>query len=387
MINRLLKAILITIAKKMPIVTITGPRQSGKTTLVKATFPNYTYTNLEFPDTRQFAKEDPRGFLQSLGKNAIIDEVQNSPDILSYIQGITDQENRPGQYILTGSQNLLLLENISQSLAGRTAVLHLLPLSLKEMFSNGYKHEIYEEWIFKGFYPRIYDRNLLQNEWFPAYIETYIERDIRSIINIKDLTQFQNFLKLCAGRIGQVVNFASLGNDAGIDQKTVKRWLSILETTFTIFLLQPYYKNFNKRVIKAPKLYFHDIGLASFLLGIRSCDEVESHYLRGGLFENMVISELFKNRINRGLRPDFYYWRDSNGNEVDIITEEKDTINGIEIKSGKTINTDFFKGLKYLKKTADDKFNSGSIIYGGDAEQIRSDTSIFPWYKITEFLI
>lgn len=370
------------LAGKMPVITITGPRQSGKTTLARAAFPDYTYTNLEFPDVRFFAKEDPRGFLSSLGDRAILDEIQNEPAILSYIQGIIDQNGSNGRYIITGSQNLLLLESVSQSLAGRAAVLHLLTFSLEEMFAHGYTHGHYEEWIQRGFYPRLYDKNLAPLEWLPSYLETYVERDIRSIINVHDLFQFQTFMRLCAGRIGQVLNMTSLGNDIGIDQKTVRKWLSVLETTFTIFLLRPYFNNFNKRLIKAPKLYFFDTGLACYLLGIRSESELDTHYARGSLFESFIISELYKNELNRARRPNLYYWRDSNGHEVDCIFEHEGKLSGIEIKAGKTISSDFFKGLRFLREAAGDQFSEATVIYGGQESQNRSAVSVIPWHCI-----
>lgn len=385
MIKRKIISKLLEFATQFPVITITGPRQSGKTTLVKEAYPDYTYTNLEFPDIRLFAKEDPRGFLLSQGEKVILDEVQNSPEILSYIQGIVDQENSVGRFILTGSQNLLLLQSISQSLAGRTAILHLLPFSLEELFAHGYKHERYENWIYRGFYPRLYDKNLTPQQWLTPYLETYIERDIRNIINVHDLLQFQTFMRLCAGRIGQIVNLTSLGNDIGVDHKTIKKWLSVLETTFTIFLLRPYYRNFNKRLVKTPKLYFFDTGIACYLLGIRSSSELNTHYAKGNLFENLILSELWKNELNNARRPNLYYWRDSSGHEVDCVFEQTGQLHGIEIKAGRTISSDYFNGLNYLRNTAKEMFSKALVVYGGEEPQQRSAGKVIPWSGISSF--
>lgn len=381
MISRNLQSKIVSLSQKLPVVTITGPRQAGKTTLAKASFPNYPHANLEFLDTREYATQDPRGFLASFPDGVILDEIQNTPSLLSYIQGIVDENERMGRFVLTGSQNLLLLQSVSQSLAGRTAMLHLLPLSLQELFAAHYPIESYEQWIFRGFYPRLYDRQLSPGEWLPAYVETYIERDVRNVVNVSDLSLFRTFLRLCAGRIGQVVNLTALGNDIGIDQKTVRRWLSVLETTFTVFLLQPYYRNFNKRITKSPKLYFHDTGLACYLLGIRSSNELNNHYAKGALFENLIISELIKGDLNRAVRPEYYFWRDSNGHEIDCLTETKGKIRAIEMKSGRTVASDFFDGIRFLESSAGELFGEGFVIYGGDSRQKRKEARVLPWHE------
>ncbi|MBN1982854.1 MAG: ATP-binding protein [Chitinivibrionales bacterium] len=385
MIPRLLTRYCHEIANRMPIITITGPRQSGKTTLAKTAFPGYAYANLEFPDIRSFARQDPRGFLSSFRDGVILDEIQNEPELLSYIQGIVDQDGSLGRFILTGSHNILLLKSVSQSLAGRSTILHLLPFSLEELMAKGDAFKKYEEWIWRGFYPRLYDKNLSPPEWLPSYIESYIERDVRSIINVRDLDQFQLFLRLCAGRIGQVLNYTSLGNDVGVDQKTVQNWISVLKSTFTVFLLQPYHRNFNKRLIKSPKLYFNDTGLACNLLGLRSVNDVETYHCRGSLFENFVIAELWKNELNRARRPVLYFWRDSNNHEVDCLYEKAGLMNALEIKSGKTVASDYFAGLDWLRKTAGPLFSTGTIIYGGEETQSRSLTQVIPWYAVADF--
>ena len=387
MIPRILQKRILELAAKMPVIAITGPRQSGKTTLAKMTFPRYAYRNLEFPDVRRFATEDPRRFLAGLTDGVILDEIQRVPELLSYIQGMVDENNKPGNFILTGSQNLLLLNTVLQTLAGRSAILHLLPLSLEELWSAGIPEDSAEVWMQRGFYPRLYDQNISPLDWLPSYVESYVERDVREIIKVRDLSIYQTFLRLCAGRIGQVVNLASLGNDCGVDQKTVKSWISILETTFTAFLLPPFHRNFNKRLIKAPKVYFYDTGLACWLLGIRSAGDLDSHYARGSLFENFVVAELIKNEMNRGRRPELYFWRESNGSEVDCVYERNGLVHGLECKSGRTIGPDYFRGLNVLKMSAGELFGGGTVIYGGTETQQRSAATVLPWFKTSEFLV
>jgi predicted AAA+ superfamily ATPase len=384
MIERIAKKKILELSEKIPVITVTGPRQSGKTTLVKSIFPSYSYVNLEYTDNRRFAADDPRGFLRSFSDGVIIDEVQHVPTLLSYIQGNVDESGLMGRYILTGSQNLLLLQNVSQSLAGRTAILHLLPLSLEELFAKKYKRAAYEDWIVQGFYPRLYDKKLSPQDWIPDYIETYLERDVRNVLNVQDLSLFRTFLRLCAGRIGQILNLSSLGNDIGVDQKTVRKWLSVLEATFTVFILRPYFRNFNKRMIKSPKLYFIDTGIACNLLEIKSPSELSSHYARGALFENLILSELWKNNLNRALQPDIYFWRDSNGHEVDCLAESAGKIRGLEIKSGRTVAKDFFDGLQFLQEAAGVLFDKGEVIYGGDSAQNRSTYKVEPWFNIAK---
>ncbi|MEL7119528.1 MAG: ATP-binding protein [Bacteroidota bacterium] len=301
MVDRIIATKIIEASTQMPVVAITGPRQSGKSTLVRNYFTNYTYTNLEDLELRQFAQEDPKGFLENIGEKAIIDEIQQVPSLLSYIQVIVDRNNLPGQYILSGSQNLLLMEGISQSLAGRVSIFNLLPFSIEELKNTKYHLSDYEDYIFKGFYPRIYDQSLSPNSWLLNYIQTYVERDLRQLINVLDLGIFRQFLAVCAGRIGQLVNFSDISNVLGISYQTVKRWLSILETSFIIYQLRPYHKNYNKRIVKSPKLYFYDTGLACALLNILSVEDLNRHFAKGALFENFIINEIIKNHYNRSI--------------------------------------------------------------------------------------
>ncbi len=379
MIKRDMAENLELLAKKFPVVSVMGPRQSGKTTLVKAVFPGKDYVSLEDPDTREFALSDPRGFLASYPAGAIFDEIQRAPDLFSYIQTLVDEKEEPGYFILTGSNNYLLQEKISQTLAGRVAILKLLPLSIGELSGAGYGVQNYEEYLYKGLYPRIYDKDIEPEFWYPGYIQTYIERDVRLIKNITDLGSFQKFFKLCAGRTGQILNLSSLGNDCGITHNTAKAWISILESSFIVFLLPPYHESFNKRTIKSPKLYFYDPGLAASLLGIETEKQISTHYLKGSLFESLIISELFKSRFNSGLKPNLYYWRDSSGNEVDCLLDRAGMLSPIEIKAGKTVAGDFFKGLKFFRKLAGEKAGSSYLIYGGNEIQKRADGKVLGW--------
>ncbi len=396
MIPRTLSQKLRKLASQYPVVTITGPRQSGKTTLVRAEFPEYRYISLENPDYRQLALEDPRGFLRPLKSGVILDEVQRVPDLFSYIQTIVDENDQPGAFVLTGSQNFLLLERISQSLAGRTAILHLLPLSKRELFRQSplnpddfpsvsvSKAEYPGVWemLFKGFYPRIHDKNLDPTEWYAWYYQTYVERDVRSILNIGDLDAFVRFVRLCAGRNGQLVNFSTLAADAGISHSTAKRWLSILQAGFIIALLQSHHENFRKRLVKSPKLYFLDSGLLSFLLGIKSAEELQFHAMRGSVFESFVFLELYKMYAHVGQIPPVYFWRDAKGHEVDFIIERGNKRVIIDVKSGETINADYFKGLKYYQQLAGDKVDQSLLVYGGFEHFVRKEITILPWYML-----
>lgn len=383
MVKRALSVKLKELVSKFPVVSIVGPRQSGKTTLVQNTFPGWEYVTLEDLDTREFALRDPRGFLATYSKSAIIDEVQRAPGLFSYIQTASDRKKKTGQFILTGSQNILLQENISQTLAGRVAILRLLPFSLDELRNTGYAPNSPDEYLFKGSYPRIYDKKINPVDWYPNYIQTYVERDVRLIKNISDLNAFQKFIKLCAGRIGQVLNLSSLGNDCGITHNTAKAWISILESAYIIFLLRPYYKNFNKRLIKMPKLYFYDTGLACSLLGIQNKQQLTTHYLSGSIFESFALSEIIKHRFNKGLEPHCYYWRDRTGNEVDCIVEIPGSLLQIEIKSSKTIANDFFNGLRYLNKVAGKVSGSSYLVYKGEENQKRSFAEVISWRNVS----
>lgn len=386
MLKRILSKKLKALALKFPVISVIGPRQSGKTTLVKSVFPDKDYVILEDLDTREFALNDPRGFLATYSKGAIIDEVQRVPALFSYIQTAVDRSNKAGQFILTGSQNILLQENISQTLAGRVAILKLLPFSLDELKDTKYEPDSAEEYIFTGSYPRIYDKKINPRDWYPNYIQTYVERDVRLIKNISDLNTFQKFIKLCAGRIGQVLNLLSLGNDCGITHNTAKAWISILESTYIVFLLRPYYKSFNKRLIKMPKLYFYDTGLACSLLGIQNKQQLSTHYSGGSLFESFVLSEIIKYRLNKGLEPHCYYWRDRTGNEVDCIMENNKSLLSIEVKFSKTIVDDFFSGLKYWSKVASKVSSRPYLIYNGKERQKRSFGEVISWKNISSIL-
>ncbi len=382
MVKRTLTKKLKELASKFSILSVVGPRQSGKTMLVRAVFPKADYVNLEDLDSREFALRDPRGFLSTYNKKVIIDEAQRVPELFSYIQTESDKRNKPGQFILTGSQNFLLHEKISQSLAGRVALLKLLPFSVAEMSGSKYEFNEISDYIFTGFYPRIYDKKIAPNDWYPNYIQTFVERDVRLIKNISDLNTFQKFLKLCAGRTGQVLNLSSLGNDCGITHNTAKSWIAILEASYVIFLLKPYYKNFNKRLVKMPKLYFYDTGLVCSLLDIQNAAQLGSHYLYGSLFETFVLSEIVKYRFNRGIEHNCYYWRDKTGNELDCIVDLPEAPLQVEIKASKTIVDDFFNGFRYWNKIAGKIGKRAYLVYGGTENQKRTTADIVSWKNV-----
>lgn len=375
MIERTLAAKMISLAQKFQVITLTGPRQSGKTTLVRTAFPDFPYISLEEPDIRQFALTDPRGFLSNYPAGAILDEIQNTPELFSYIQGIVDN-NRQVQFILTGSSNFLLMEKISQTLAGRTAVLHLLPFSFQELEPLA---EQYESLIFKGQYPRIYDREIAPTDFYPSYIQTYVERDVRLMKNIGDINTFIQFTRLCAGRIGQLLNYTGLANDAGISPNTAKAWLSILESSYIVYRLQPYHRNFNKRLVKSPKLYFYDTGVACSLLGIREEDQVRLHYMKGSLFENLIINEFIKRNFNRGENRQPFFWQDNHGKEIDCLLVDNERITPIEVKSGKTVSTSYFDNLKYWRSLAALPDDQGYVVYGGDQSMQTSVGALISW--------
>lgn len=381
MINRDIREKVKHFAAQYPVVTITGPRQSGKTTLCRMIFPERQYMSLEDMDSRRFALQDPRGFLHALPDGAIIDEVQRAPELLSYIQTIVDENQREGFFILTGSQQFELLAKVSQSLAGRTALVKLLPFTYREAYGGCAKPPPLDKVLYTGLYPRIFDKGLNPTEAMAFYVNTYIERDLRLLINVKDLSRFEVFLKLCAGRTGQILNLTSLGNDCGISQPTIKSWISVLEASFIIKLLRPYYKSFNKRLIKSPKLYFLDTGLASFLLDIHDPQQLATHPLRGALFESYIISELLKQRFNAGRTDNLWYFRDNVGNEVDVVLDNGQTVDQIEIKAGRTINADFFKGLKYFSSLNKDVARS-MLVYGGDESYTREGVDVASWKNI-----
>lgn len=381
MINRSLGPLILKYLSLYPVVTLTGPRQSGKTTLLKSLLPDYDYYTLEDPEVRRIALEDPRKFLEIKGSGMIIDEAQRAPELFSYIQGIVDNAGKSGWYVLSGSQNFLLMENITQTLAGRAAILQLLPLSMQELVLDGLRLTSYEERIFNGFYPRLYDKHIRPEDFYPFYIQTYVERDVRLVRNITDQGLFIRFIRLVAGRVGQVVNIASLASDCGISPITAKSWISILEASFIIFQLQPHHKNFNKRLIKNPKFYFHDTGLACNLLGIKSPDQLCTHYALGALFENFVVSEFVKASLNGGKQPDFYFWLDKNKREIDLI-REGEQLTPIEIKSGKTLNASFLDQLAYWNALSGNTPENSYLVYGGETDHQSPRGQVYSWRNL-----
>lgn len=379
MITRALQTKLLQLSTKFPFVTLTGPRQSGKTTLAKMAFPDYRCVSLEDLDNREFAETDPRGFIAEYPSNTIIDEVQRVPSLLSYLQTHSDNAGQTGLYVLTGSQNADLMSAVDQSLAGRVGILTLLPLSHAEMEAAGLSHKNINEEIFTGGYPGIYDRNIDPLDFYPSYIRTYLERDVRRMKDIGDLSKFRKLIKLCAGRIGQLLNKSSLAVECGVTSPTIDSWLSILEESYVIHFLRPDYNNFSKRLVKSPKLYFYDTGLACSLLELRNSAELSSHYLRGNLFENMVINEFMKSSLNMGIDPALSFWRDSTGNEVDLLKSESGVQSAFEIKSGATFSRDFFKGLNFWANLSGADSARKTVIYAGDRAMSTSDGRVIPW--------
>lgn len=366
------------LSTKFPIVTVTGPRQSGKSTMLRNGFPDYRYVSLENPNMRSFAMTDPEGFLQTYDNRVIIDEAERVPELFSYIQTHVDEVNDPGMYLLAGSSNFHLMSSIDQSLAGRTGVVKLLPFSRGELHDAGRLPDSINEQIFTGFYPRIYDKDILPTDYYPAYITTYVERDVRSILKVTNLSRFTRFIRLCAGRIGQLLNMSALATETGVAIPTIDSWLSVLEASYIVYRLEPNFNNYNKRIVKTPKLYFYDTGLACSLLGITSPEQLDTHFLRGGLFENMVINQFMKDALNRGVRPDLTFWRDSTGLEVDLIRTEGLDVYGYEIKSGSTFNPDYFKGLKKWGELAGVTPDHLSVIYGGRPALTTSAGGVIP---------
>ena len=379
MITRAAEITIRTLLKGFPVITITGPRQSGKTTLARAIFSNKSYASLEDPDVRLIARDDPRAFLARFPDGAVLDEVQRCPDILSYLQTMVDEDGRMGRFILTGSQQFGLLSGVTQSLAGRTAFVELLPFSLGELEQAGKLPKRLDDMLIKGGYPPLYDRHIPFRAWFGSYVTAYIERDVRQILKVQELETFQRFVRLCAGRTGQLLNLVSLAVDCGITHNTAKSWISVLEASYILFLLRPHHANFNKRLIKAPKLYFYDSGLVSWLLGIQTQQQLETHPLRGNIFETFIVAELMKSRLNSGERPNLYFWGDSNGNEVDVIIEQGQKLMPVEIKSGTTIARDFFTGLEKWIAMAGDLSFSPTLIYGGADTYQHKGISVTGW--------
>lgn len=378
MIQRAATQKILQLANAFKAVALTGPRQSGKTTLAKAVFPDKPYVSLENPDNRRYAEQDPRGFLNQYSGGAILDEIQRTPDLFSYLQEILDNSSERGMYILTGSNNFLLQQSISQTLAGRIAHLFLLPFSLPELDAANLLPSTDNELMLKGFYPPIYDQNLPVGDWCRNYIRTYVERDVRQIKNINDLLTFERFMALLAGRCGQELNMSALGVEVGVDSKTVQAWLSVLESSFILYLLKPHHKNFNKTIVKRPKVYFYDMALVCSLLRIKTVELMTNHPLRGAIFENMVITEMVKKCLNAGEEVNLSFWRDKTGREVDVIVDEGLNLLPIEIKSGQTVQSDYFKNIDYWNQLSGEE--RAVVLYGGDQTQRRSNgTQVMNW--------
>lgn len=389
MIRRDIEPRLLALARLFPVLTVTGPRQSGKSTLCRAAFPTLPYTSLEAPDTRRFASEDPRAFLAQFPEGAVLDEFQRCPQLASYLQEIVDRDPRPGRWVLTGSQNLGLLHSVSQSLAGRTGILDLLPLTRREVTRFMPHPQTLAETLFTGGYPRILDQQLPPATWLAAYAATYVERDVRSLLNIGDLAAFQRFLELCAGRTAQLLNLSALAADAGVSQPTAKAWLSVLEASYLVFRLPAYYANLNKRLVKMPKLHFVDTGLACWLLGIREASQLAAHPLRGAIFETWVATEVRKLRLQAGEPRGVFYYRDQHGTEADLVVETPSRLLVVEAKAGATPAGDM---LDSAQRVAGILGRGGAAVgavmalvaYGGDTPQQRSHGTLLPWLALDD---
>lgn len=387
MIPRLLAATALRLFSQYPVLTITGPRQSGKTTLARGIF-QLPYANLEAPDLREFALSDPRGFLAQYPEGAILDEIQRAPALASYLQVLVDEQGRNGRYVLTGSQNFSIREALSQSLAGRTALLTLLPLSLEELQGTSYEMPDLANCIYRGFYPRTITQGIEPANYYRDYVATYLERDLRQLSLVKDIAQFQTFLRLCASNIGQVVNLNRMASDCGISQPTATGWLNLLEASYVLMRLQPYHSNARKRLVKRPKLYFYDVGLAAFLLTMSEAAHVDSHPLKGVLFENLVVMEVAKYLFNHDRKAQLFFYRDSDGNEIDLLIQDGGRFLPVEIKLGKTVHQDFFKAFGRFESAMGADCAARLVVYGGDQAQKRSDAcsvlplaGLAPWLK------
>lgn len=370
-----------------PILTITGPRQSGKTTLSRLLAPELPYLSLEDPDTRAFATEDPRAFLRQVADGAILDEIQRAPELFSYLQGVVDADRRMGRFILTGSSQFELISSITQSLAGRTSLLHLLPFTYAELQAAGRAPSSVNALLHAGFFPPIHDRPVDPTVWLQDYVGTYLERDVRQILNIQDLAIFQRFIQLCAGRIGQLLNITSLAADTGITRVTAESWLSVLQASHLVFLVRPWFTNLNKRLVKTPKLYFCDPGLAAWFVGVRTPDHISIHPQRGALFENWIMTELLKAQTNHGLKPTLHFLRDKEGHEIDALIETgPNTFHAVEIKSGETIASDFFSGLDYWRAKLTRQRITPWLIHGGTTLQHREKATVLPWNDLSPLI-
>ena len=379
MIPRTAEACLKTFARGYPILALTGPRQSGKTTLARAVFPGMPYVSMENPVHREFVENDPRGFFKNYAEGAVIDEAQRCPALFSWLQGIVDEARKPAHFVLTGSQQFGLLAGIAQSLAGRVAMIELLPFSALELRQAGWLAEDADRALFQGGYPPIHDRRLDPAGWFANYVQTYLERDVRQLIQVRDLVQFQRFMRLCAGRSAQLLNLSALGEEAGVSHNTAREWLSVLEASFVIHRLPPYHHNFNKRLVKTPKLYFLDSGLMAWLLGIEHAQQIATHPLRGAIFETWVVSEFVKRRTNVGQPPNLFFWRDRAGHEIDLLLHENGLIRPVEIKSGATFQREALRGLEKWRDIAGPEAGQPMLVYGGSESQSRTQVDLVSW--------
>ena len=384
MVTREAEPLVRTLAREFKVVAIVGPRQSGKTTLAKAVFAAKPYASMEDPDQLQFAQEDPRGFLAQYPGGAVIDEAQRCPELFSYLQGVVDRNRDAGQFVLTGSQHFGLVQRITQSLAGRVGFVNLLPFSAPELLAGGWLSASLDAALLHGGYPPVFDMPAAPERWYNAYLATYIERDVRQLRNVQDLPTFQRVLRLCAGSVGQLADLTRIGNDAGVDQKTVRAWLGVLEASFIVFRLQPHHRNFGKRLVKTPKLYFYDVGVTARLIGIESAEQMNTHPLRGALFENWVIVEYLKRRLNAGKESNLFFWRSHGGLEVDLVLEHGQALAPVEIKSAATVSSDWLRPLRRWRELAGDTSGHPVIVYGGDQAQQRSDAAFVPWRQLAQ---
>ena len=382
MLARIASSTLLRLARGFPVLALTGPRQSGKTTLARAVFPEKPYVSLENLDEREFAQQDPRRFLARFPDGAILDEVQRCPSLFSWLQGIVDERKVMGDFVLTGSAQFDLIAGVSQSLAGRVGRVELLPLSIGELRQGGVLPESIDELLLKGGYPALYDRDLLPGDWFSNYVATYLERDVRQLVAIRDLSQFQRFIRMCAARSGQLLNLASLGADCGISAVTAREWISVLEASYLVVRLMPHHANFGKRLVKTPKLYFLDVGLMAWLLGIRDAQSLSTHAARGALFETWVVAESFKRKFNAGMPADLYFWRDSSGNEVDLLEETAGGVQATEIKSGATFASDWMDGVHKWTRLAGNEAGVPTLVYGGEASFDREQCHVLSWRDV-----
>ena len=384
MINRAAYSTALRLAQGFPVLAITGPRQSGKTTLARTLFAGKPYVSLEDPEEREFADSDPRGFLARFPQGAILDEVQRCPGLFSYLQGVVDERGRMGEFILTGSQQFGLMSNIAQSLAGRVGLLQLLPFSLAELKEGVLLPATLDTVLLQGGYPPLYDRPVAPADWFPNYVSTYLERDVRQLLAVRDLSLFQRFLKMCAARSGQLLNLSALAADCGISHVTAREWMTVLEASYIVYLLRPYHRNFGKRRVKMPKLYFLDTGLMAYLLGIRDAESLATHASRGMLFETLVVSEWVKRQFNAGQVAELYFWRDSAGHEVDLLVLNGSLLQPVEIKSGSTFSSDWTAALRKLSAIFGDAALPPGIVYGGEGQYEREGCRVVGWQALAE---